>query len=134
MSVKLETQSIRTIAAFEKITEVHAKDCLITDDCVYFIVDPEKVGLVIGKNGSVIKELRRVFGKTVRIFGYYDNPEAFIRNTYPTAKSMDINNGGITVTLPEEDKIAAIGKNGRNIKAVREIMNRHFSVKNLRIK
>ena len=29
MSVKLETHTIRTIAAFEKMTKVHAKDCLI---------------------------------------------------------------------------------------------------------
>ena len=44
MSVKLGTDSIRNIAAFEKITEVHAHDCLITEECVYFLVDPEKVG------------------------------------------------------------------------------------------
>jgi N utilization substance protein A len=134
MSVKLETQSIRTIAAFENITEVHAKDCLLTEDCVYFIVDPEKVGLVIGRNGTVIRELRRVFGKSVRVLGYFDSPEAFIRNTFPTVKSIDINGGGITITLPDEDKVAAIGKSGRNIKAVREIMDRHFSVKSLRVK
>ena len=134
MPVKLETQSIRTIAAFEKLTEVHAKDCLITEDCIYFIVDPENVGLVIGKNGAVIKELRRVFGKMVKILGYYDNPEAFVKNTFPTAKSIEVNGGGITVTLPDEDKIAAIGKSGRNIKAIREILSRHFAVKNLRVK
>ena len=134
MSVKLETQSIRSIAAFENITQVHAKDCLLTDDCVYFMVDPEKVGLVIGRNGAVIRELRRVFGKTVKVLGYFDNPEAFIRNTFPNVKSIDMNSGGITITLPEEDKVAAIGKNGRNIKAVREMMDRHFSVKSLRVK
>ena len=59
MAVKLGIDSIRTIALFEKITNVHAKDCLITDDCVYFLVDPDKIGLAIGKNGSVIKEVRK---------------------------------------------------------------------------
>ena len=73
MSVKLGTDSIRNIAAFEDVTQIHAHDCLITEDCIYFLVDPDKVGL-------------------------------------------------------------AIGKNGRNIKAMREIMERHFSIKDLRVK
>ena len=134
MSVKLGTDSIRNIAAFENITEVHARDCLITEDCVYFLVDPEKVGLAIGKNGSVIRELRKVFGKTVRVFGYYDSPELFVRNAFPNVKAVEMNNGRITVAIPEEDRIAVIGKNGRNIKAVREIMERHFDIRDLRVK
>jgi len=134
MSVKLGTDSIRNIAAFEDITQVHAHDCLITEDCVYFLVDPDKVGLAIGKNGVVIRELRNIFGKTVRVFGHYPSPELFIRNTFQNVKSVDMSNGRITVTIPEEDRVSAIGRNGRNIKAVREIMERHFSVRDVRIK
>ena len=134
MSVKLGTDSIRNIATFEKITEVHARDCLITEDCVYFLVDPEKVGLAIGKNGVVIKELRRVFGKTVKVFGHYDTPELFIRNAFHNVKSIEMNGGRITVSIPEEDRITIIGKSGRNIKALREIMERHFDIKDLRVK
>jgi N utilization substance protein A len=134
MSVKLGTDSIRNIAAFEDVTQIHAHDCLITDECIYFLVDPDKVGLAIGKNGVVIRELRRVFGKTVRVFGHYETPELFIRNAFPHVKSMDISNGRITISIPEEDRVSAIGKNGRNIKAIREIMERHFSIKDLRVK
>jgi len=134
MSVKLGTDSIRNIAAFENITQIHAHDCLITEDCVYFLVDPDKVGLAIGRNGVVIRELRKVFGKTVKVFGHYPNPELFIRNTFQNVKTIDVNNGRITVTIPDEDRVSAIGRNGRNIKAIREIMERHFSIKDLRIK
>jgi N utilization substance protein A len=134
MSVKLGTDSIRNIAAFEKITEVHARDCLITEDCVYFLVDPEKVGLAIGRNGVVIRELRKVFGKTVKVFGYYGTPELFVTNALPHVKNIESSNGRITVTVPEEDRVAAIGRNGRNIKAVREIMERHFDIKDIRVK
>jgi N utilization substance protein A len=134
MSVKLGTDSIRNIAAFEKITEVHARDCLITEDCIYFLVDPERVGLAIGKNGVVIRELRKVFGKTVKVFGYYDTPELFITNAFQHVKNIESNNGKITVTIPEEDRVTVIGRNGRNIKAVREIMERHFAIKDIRVK
>jgi N utilization substance protein A len=134
MSVKLSTDSIRNIAAFEDVTQIHAHDCLITEDCVYFLVDPDKVGLAIGKNGVVIRELRRVFGKTVRVFGRYETPELFVRNAFPHVKSVDTSNGRITVSIPEEDRVSAIGKNGRNIKAIRELMERHFPIKDLRVK
>ena len=134
MSVKLGTDSIRNIAAFEDVTQIHSHDCLITEDCVYFLVDPDKVGLAIGKNGVVIRELRKVFGRTIRVLGYYSEPDAFIRSVFPTAKSVEMSGAGITITIPEEDRVSAIGKNGRNIKAVREIMDRHFSIKSLRVK
>ncbi|MEM5812193.1 MAG: NusA-like transcription termination signal-binding factor [Candidatus Aenigmatarchaeota archaeon] len=134
MPVKLSNDSIRMIAAFEKITEVHAIDCLIKEGCIYFVVSPEKIGLVIGRNGKVIRELRKVFGRPVRVFGYYDTPEAFLRGVFPSAKIIETGNKRITLTIPEEERISAIGKNGENINAVREIMNRHFSIKSLKIK
>jgi N utilization substance protein A len=134
MSVKIDTQSIRTIAAFEEITQVHAKDCLITEECVYFLVDPDKVGLVIGKNGYTIKELRRVFGTTVKIMGYYERPDDFIKNTIPNAKIIEMSGERMTLSVPEEEKVMVIGKNGNNINALREIMERHFEVKSLKVK
>lgn len=134
MAVKLGIDSIRTIALFEKITNVHAKDCLITEDCVYFLVDPEKIGLAIGKNGSVIKEVRKSLGKQVKIFGYSDKPEDMIRNMIPSIKNLNFSNGVMVITVSPDDKVAVIGKNGRNIKAIKEIMERHFSIKHVKLR
>jgi N utilization substance protein A len=134
MTVKFETQSIRTLAYFEKKTRVHARDCIITDDCIYFLVEPEKVGMAIGKNGAVIRDVRRAFGKNVKVLGYYPEPEDMLRNLMPGIKSMDMSNGSIIVTIPREDRVAAIGRNGANIKIAREIMNRHFSFKTLKLR
>ena len=39
MTVKLCTDSIRIIALFENITNVHAKDCIIMDNSIYFVVE-----------------------------------------------------------------------------------------------
>lgn len=134
MTVKLETESIRAMAAFEKLTNVHAKDCLITENCIYFVVDPKKIGLAIGKNGSVIKTVRKKFGKQVKIFGYYKDPEMFLRGMIPSIKTFEMNNGSIIITVPEEEKMNVIGRNGNNIKAVRELMERHFKIKNVKVR
>lgn len=129
MTVKLGTQSIRTIAVFEKITKVHARDCLITENCVYFLVNPDKIGLAIGKNGLVIKNVRRVLGRNVKIFGYSDNPETMVRNIIPNIKRIELNGDSINVSVPMEDKVNVIGRGGSNINAIREILKRHFSIK-----
>ena len=134
MAVKFETRSIRTLAYFEKKTKVHARDCIITDECIYFLVEPERVGMAIGKNGAIIKDVRRAFGKNVKVLGYYPDPEDMLKSLMPSIKSIDMSNSSITVTIPREDRVAAIGRNGANIKIAREIMNRHFSVKNLRLR
>ncbi len=134
MAIKFETQIIRTIAIFEKVTKVHAKDCLVNDKCAYFIVDSSKVGLAIGKNGSTVKDMRKILGKQIKIFGYSDNPENMINNMIPNTKSVEMNNGSIVISIPKEDRLMVIGKNGSNIKIIKEILKRHFSIKNVRLR
>ncbi|MBI4019993.1 MAG: NusA-like transcription termination signal-binding factor [Candidatus Aenigmarchaeota archaeon] len=134
MAVKLETQTIRIIALFEKITKVHARDCIEMDNCVYFLVDPGKVGLAIGKGGSVINGVRKALGKTVKVFGYYDNPEDMVKNLIPGVKNIELNGGSMVVSIQPKERTAAVGRNGANIRAVKEIMNRHFSIKNLKLR
>ena len=51
MTIKLQTQNIRDIGVFERMTNVHVKDCIRDESCVYFMVEPGKSGLAIGKNG-----------------------------------------------------------------------------------
>ncbi len=132
--IKLETQSIRAIAAFEKLTGVHAKDCIMTDDCVYFLVEPKKIGAAVGRNGNNIKEARKVFGRQVKVFGYYDDLEDMLKSLIPSVKSIEINDSSVTVTVPSEHKTSVIGRNGNNIKVIRQILDRHFFVKKFRLR
>lgn len=134
MEFKLETQAVRAITAFERVTKVQPKDCLIKDTCIYFLVSPEKIGLVIGKNGSVIKDLRNILGKPVRIFGYSNNIEVFLRNAIPNINNLEINDSNVSVSINSGDKTRVIGKNGENIKVIREILNRHFKIKNFKLR
>ncbi|MFH1445408.1 MAG: NusA-like transcription termination signal-binding factor [Nanoarchaeota archaeon] len=134
MSVKLKTDDIRTIAVFENMTKVHAKDCIITDDCVYFLVDQKKIGLAIGKNGVIVREVRNALGKPIKIFAYSSNPKELISNMIPNIKNLDFSGDSMTITIPAEEKMGAIGKNGKNIKIIKSIMERHFNIKNVKIR
>ncbi len=134
MQMKLATQNIRAIATFERVTRVQPKDCIIAENSIYFLVDPKKVGLAIGKNGSVIRELRRIFGKNIKVYGYSRDPKTLLENIIPNIKSIEIKNNSITISVPMEDRTIVIGKNGENIKTLRKILKRHFAINNLRLR
>ena len=134
MPVKLSTEDIRVIAAFERITRVHARDCLITERCVYFLVEPDKIGVAIGKDGSTIKEVHRMLNRPVKVFADAETAEALLKSIIPSATSIEVNDGIATVAVPSQEKVQVIGRGGANIKAVRELLERHFGLKNVRVK
>ncbi|MCD6496025.1 MAG: NusA-like transcription termination signal-binding factor [Candidatus Aenigmarchaeota archaeon] len=134
MTIKLETQTIRDIGTFERMTKVHVKDCIRDDNCVYFMVESGKSGIAIGRNGSIIKNVSRVLGKTVKVFEFSEKPEEMVKSMIPSAKSVDVMNDSVNVTIPASDRSVVIGRNGRNIKVMKEFLNRHFKINYLRLK
>jgi transcription antitermination factor NusA-like protein len=47
----------------------------------------------------------------------------------PNIKRLEVNGDSINISVPAEDKVNIIGRNGSNINAIREIFKRHFSIK-----
>jgi N utilization substance protein A len=131
MTIKLKTDSLRAITAFEKITGVGVRDCLVADYCVYFMVEPGSLGRAIGRNGNSIKELRRVFDKPVKVFEYSETPEGMIKSMVPGASNIEIEDEDARVSIPMENRSEVIGRGGRNIKAIKEFLLRHFKIKRL---
>ena len=134
MSIKLATQNIRDIAVFERITKVHAKDCIRAESCVYFMIEQGKSGLAIGKNGKVAKNVGSVIGKPVKVFEFATDAETMVKNMIPTAKSVEVNGDSVTVSIPKTDRSVVIGRNGRNIKVIKEFLKRHFKINYLRLR
>jgi N utilization substance protein A len=134
MTIKLQTQNIRDIGVFERMTKVHVKDCIRDDSCVYFMIERGKSGLAIGKNGAVIKSVSRVLGKTVKVFEFAPDLDTMVKNMIPTAKGVETAKDSVTVTIPNSDRSVVIGRSGRNIKVMKEFLNRHFKINYLRLK
>jgi N utilization substance protein A len=134
MTIKLTTEHVRIVGTFERLAGVHVRDCLLDDDTVYFLIEPGKMGKAIGKNGNNIKSICSALGKKVKIFEYADTPEKLVRNLIPNLGSFEMNNDVITVSVPLSERSTIIGKNGKNIKMIRQFLERHFNVKNLRLR
>ncbi len=134
MAIKLTTEHVRAVGVFERLVGVHVKDCLMDEDCVYFLIEEGKMGMAIGKNGNKIKSVCRALGRKVKIFEYADTPERLVQNLIPNASSIEIHNSVVTVSVPASDRSTVIGKNGRNIKMIRQFLKRHFNIENLRLR
>lgn len=138
MTIKFDTDTIRKINIFEEITGVEVKDCIINKNNAHFVVDQDKIGMAIGKNGKTVKKVKDNLGRDVRLYGYSDDIEEFVENLVPT----DIN--GVEVNGSDDEKVATIhvnrnnrsrvvGRNGRNIKIIKRFLKREFDVDDVKV-
>ena len=130
--VTFTTETMQFIALFEKTTGAHAKDCLMTeDDRIVFVVKSGDMGLAIGKNGNNINRVNKQIGRHVEVIEYSEDPKEFVKNLFQpaTVKNVAISTKGdrsiAIVDVAAKDKGLAIGKNGRNIKKVKTLAQRH---------
>ena len=129
---KFDTDIIRVITAFENITGTEVRDC-ICSNIVYFLVNPGKIAMTIGKNGHNIKTAEKMLGKPIKVFEWAENDKEFIKNMISRAKKIELKEGKAIVTISQEDRGAVIGKKGRNIKAIRKLLIRNSDIKELKL-
>ncbi|NVM54042.1 MAG: NusA-like transcription termination signal-binding factor [Candidatus Helarchaeota archaeon] len=137
-SIKLGGNEIRFISLFESITGAVARDCIINEDRIIFIVKPGNIGLAIGKKGVNIKRVRDFLQKPIEVVEFAQSPENFIKNTLAPARIKMIT---VTerrdgkkiamVTVNEQDRGIAIGKNGKNVARARLLARRHYNIEDV---
>ena len=123
---------LSVIAAFEKMTGSEVRDCICAE-AVYFLLSPGTIAQTIGKNGQNIKAAERMLGKSIKVFEWAENDTDFIKNMIAKAVKIDLKETKATVTISQEDRGAIIGKEGNNIKAIREFLTRNSNIKELKL-
>lgn len=135
MTLKFDTETIRLITFFENFTGVSVKDCLVGNDCIYFIVEEGKVGIAIGKNGNSVRNAERMIGRNIKLFEFSDDLNIFVKNMIPQVNNIKIRNEDgrviVDVKVEKKDKALVIGRNGKNIKMFRELLQRVHDVNKL---
>jgi NusA-like KH domain protein len=127
-----DTDILRVINAFESITGTEVRDC-VCSETIYFLINPGKMALAIGKNGQNIKMAEKMLKKSIKIFEWSEDCEQFIKNMIPSTKKIDINGDKATLSIETEKRGMVIGKKGSNIKIIREFLERNSNIKNLKI-
>ncbi|MFH1229364.1 MAG: NusA-like transcription termination signal-binding factor [Candidatus Aenigmatarchaeota archaeon] len=123
---------IRMINAFENITGTEVRDCVFSE-VIYFLVNPGKMAIAIGKNGQNIKVAERMLKKSIKIFEWSDDCEQFIKNMIPSTQKINLDGEKVTITIDKENRGLVIGKKGANIKVIREFLERNSSIKEVKL-
>jgi len=137
MTVKFDTETIRLINLFENISGAPVKDCLLDEEnnTLYFIIDTGKVGIAIGKNGNSVKNAERAIGKSIKIYEFSDDVATFAKNLVPQCKEVKIRiQDGKTIVeikVDTQDRAVVIGRDRKNLKVFKELLQRNHNVNDL---
>jgi len=136
MTITFDTDTIRLITLFENMTGVGIKDCMVDDKNVYFVIDKEKIGLAIGKNGNKVKELERLIKKNVKIFEFSSDLATFVKNLIPNSIEIKIrseleNKNIVEIKVERGSRAIVIGREGKNIKLYKELLQRNHRIDDL---
>ena len=133
MKVTLDQNTIQAISMFQNMTGCTVVDSIINDE-LYFVVAQGQYGLAIGKNGSKIKHVEKIFNKQIKIFEYAEDVEKFIRNIVPDVQDIKRTGDEIVIRVKQSDRSKVIGKDGKNIKIINRFLERLYGVKEMKVK
>jgi len=132
MEIKLDLESLKLIALFESVTRAEVKDCIASEEKVIFVVNKGQAGAAIGEKGENIQRLREMLRRSVEIVEWAEVVEQFVRNIFHNFKVSEVkiekrnNRNTAIVTVDPDQKARAIGKQGKNLHAACEILQRHY--------
>jgi len=138
MTIVFDSNTIKTINLFETLTHVEVKDCIINEDSIYFLVEEGKLEELKNNNGMNVKNLEKVFNKKIRILEYSKDLVDFLKKSVKGIKEIKVRNEKdgkiVELTVDNSFKSIVIGKNGKNIKVLRQILKRNYQVDDVVVK
>lgn len=139
--IVLTEDCMRMMSQFEQLTGASSRDCIIDDrnNRIILVVNPGEMGRAIGKKGASIKNAMEVMGKRIEVVEYTSNPEQFIKNCFLPAQVTTLEFEGTDeeriakVTVREEDRGIAIGKEGKNIFKAKRLAQRQHNIADVKL-
>jgi len=136
----LTDEARRALALFEAETGVPGADCVIDDeyDRAIVLVAPANMAQAIGPGGQNVTAVEDALGRTVKVVEDADTPADFVANALAPAAvyNVTISENDDTIAYAEVDEAdvgVAIGEDGRNVEAAREMVGRHFDVDDVQL-
>jgi N utilization substance protein A len=138
--VKLSMDDMAMIAKFEQITGAAAVDVIRDDEGerIIIVVRAKQLGKAIGRGGVNVKAASDVFGRAVDVVEMAETAEEFVKSALAPARVEGVKiiehrdgNKVASVTVKQEDRGIAIGRDGRNVARARILVKRHFGLDNV---
>ena|SRR3989338_248631 len=131
--VELTQEDMFYFSQFEKISKVMPLDYLNTEAALFFIVDANELGRAIGRNAINMQNLSKFFKKRVFVVANFNDPELFIRSFFNGIDIISVEirdvmgEKAIMLTVDENQRGFAIGKNGERIKGAKALLQKKFN-------
>lgn len=142
MGIKISTDEIKYIGLFESMTGATVKDCIFEDNKnkIVYVVKEGDMGLAIGKNGTNAQKVKETLNKPIDIIEYSEDPVKFIKNIIWPVKVKSIHvserKDGKKIAILDinkKDKGLVIGKEGKNINRIKNLLKRHHNLDDIMI-
>ena len=136
MALVYDLALIQHMNLFEKLSGAKLKDCIVSEESILFIVEPNEMSKAIGKHGFTVKKLENAFKKKVKIVEFSQEVKSFIKNLVTPLKINDvIEEEKIFTIIPPDVRTRGllIGRNASILRANESIIKRHFEIKELRV-
>lgn len=134
----LSKEEMNWISLLLEKTGAMAKDCIIEEERIIFLLNKGDTGRVIGKNGQNIKQLRSTFSKEVQVVEFNEAMEKLAMNTIAPVKVKNVvlkkeksGKSSIVMYVDAKDRARAIGKGGATLKRSKSILKRHYNIDNV---
>ncbi|GGM39459.1 NusA-like transcription termination signal-binding factor [Haloarcula argentinensis] len=135
MRVELSDEARRLVALFEDEAAVTVRDCIVDEDHdqVVYLVKRGEMADAIGPGGQTVESVEERLGREVKLVEAAETAEDFVANALAPAAVYNVtvseNDDTVAyVEVAQEDRGAAIGREGRNIDAARQLAKRHFEI------
>ncbi len=134
MGIKLDSNTISTMNVFSDVTSILARDSLVEDDKIIFVVNQGQAGIAIGKNGMKIKMLQEMLKKEIIVVEYSDDPVKLFENMIHPEKLLS---GYVANDQDDSKKLdvtVEIRLSHSKIKLIKALMQRYFNITNVNIR
>ena len=134
--ISFDTDMLKFMALFEKVTHSKLKDCFFDRDKLVFLVDQGEMGKALGKNKTNLAKLEGLLKRKLKIVEFNENRLQFITNYLAPLKIVDIKEEDdvITITGPDtKTKGLMIGIKAQNLRNLEKIVSKYFTLEEIKV-
>ncbi|HLD86978.1 MAG TPA: NusA-like transcription termination signal-binding factor [Candidatus Nanoarchaeia archaeon] len=132
--ITFDATTLKTMALFEEVTGARIKDFVPSD--MIFIIEAGDMGRAIGKNASNVKRVEMLLKRPISLIEFSDNISQFIKNLVHPADVLSVENEEGNITIRPRDarsKGMIFGRDRSKLTLIKEVLKRHFAVKDVRV-
>lgn len=140
MKLTLGTEEVRCINLFEMLTGAGAKDCIMDNGRVIFVVSEGEIAQAIGKGGSNVHRVEMKMNKKVDVIEFSKDPLQFVRNLLHPLKPKNVylaerstGEKVVNVEVERKDKSAIFASGKRLYNRLKMLLNRYHGISNIEV-